>query len=264
MKNFIKIILIIIIVLFVVVYYQVHWIRIENIEFTSSKINDDFKLVQITDFHNQKINNMGRVLTEIEKFEPDMIAITGDIISKNAESFENVKALISKLEKTKIPIYYVYGNHEEYNIGLNVELTKFLEESGINILKNKSVVIEEKGVNILGVGDAYSGNDNLEQCISGLDMAKYNLMLTHSPNIIDRQGLADIDLIICGHTHGGQLRLPFIGALLAPGQGWFPKYDKGIFEVGASKLYIDSGVGCSGINIRLLNQSQITFIEIKK
>lgn len=264
MKKIIKIILVILIVLFLVVYYQVHWTRIEKITFTSSKINDDFKLVQITDFHNQKINNLDGVLCDIEKFKPDMIAITGDIISKNAESFENVKELIAKLKNTKIPIYYVYGNHEEYNIGLSGELTKFLNESGINILKNKSVVIEEKGVNILGVGDAYSGNDNLEQSIAGLDMSKYNLMLTHSPNIIARQGLDDIDLIICGHTHGGQLRIPFIGALLAPGQGWFPKYDKGIFEVGSGKLYIDSGVGCSGVNMRLLNQSQITFIEIKK
>ena len=91
---------------------------------------------------------------------------------------------------------------------------------------------------------------------------EYNLLLSHSPNKPINYLNKNIDLILSGHTHGGQVRIPIIGGVLAPGQGLFPKYDKGLYKIGNTSLYIDSGLGNSLLPIRMFNRVQISNIEV--
>lgn len=245
------------------IFYQTHYTKIQSIAIESEKIAETTKIVQITDFHNCSILNLKGLIKEIQDFKPDGIAITGDIITKKERTFEKTKDLVQKLEVLEIPIFYVYGNHEVYNTELEPQLTDYLLKHKVEILHNRNVGWPDKNIKIIGTGDAYTYTDNLDEAMKGITEKTFNLMLSHSPNIIEREGLTAIDLIICGHTHGGQIRVPLVGSLIAPGQGWFPEYDQGLFEIGESKLYIDSGIGFSGPPIRTFNQSQITFITLK-
>jgi predicted MPP superfamily phosphohydrolase len=98
----------------------------------------------------------------------------------------------------------------------------------------------------------------------GSDNKKYTVLLSHSPRIRDRLGSHVPDLILCGHTHGGQVSIPLVGAVVAPGEGFFPEFDKGEFTLeNGSRLYIDSGVGTSTLPIRFMNRSQVSVIRIK-
>jgi predicted MPP superfamily phosphohydrolase len=133
------------------------------------------------------------------------------------------------------------------------------------ILNNKSSTFAARGIkiNICGVDDPYRRKDNIEKAMKSADSKKYTVLLSHSPGIRKRLGSYVPDLILCGHTHGGQVRLPFIGAVIAPGEGLFPKFDKGKFSLkNGSLLYIDSGAGTSNLPVRLLNRSQISVIRI--
>src|SRR5690606_36275120 len=108
-------------------------------------------------------------------------------------------------------------------------------------------------------------HEDVQAAFRGVDQEQYTILLSHAPNIVIRYSSNDIlaDLILSGHTHGGQVRLPFIGALAAPGQGLFPKLDKGTFTIAQDQyLYIDSGLGTSMVPIRFLNQSQMSFIRV--
>lgn len=245
------------------IFYQTHYTKIQSIAIESEKITETTRIVQITDFHNCSILNLKELIKEIQKFNPDGIAITGDIIKKKQHTFERTKDFVQKLETLRIPIFYVYGNHEVYNTELEAQLTDYLLKHKVEILHNRNIEWPDRNIKIIGTGDAYTYTDNLSEAMKGVTEKTFNLMLSHSPNIIEREGLGPIDLIICGHTHGGQIRVPVVGSLIAPGQGWFPEYDQGIFDVGKTKLYIDSGVGFSGPPVRTFNQSQITFITLK-
>lgn len=241
-------------------------VREINIDTERMEKGKEISLLQISDFHgSSSVELVQKLVREADRIKPDVVLITGDLVDESTEDFYNVYALIKQLHSICPSIFFVSGNHE-WNNDRRKEFLDSLKEYGPVILNNKgsAFVIRGTNFNICGVDDPYRLKDNIENAMKGVDKRNYTILLSHSPRIRHRLGGYSPDLILSGHTHGGQVRLPFIGAVIAPGEGLFPKYDKGMFELkSGSLLYIDSGAGTSKLPIRLLNRSQMSLIRIR-
>lgn len=260
------ILLIVIGALIAEIYFEVHSLEIKNIAFKSKKVprGQSFKILHISDLHNKKLPN-NKLLKEIKTQKPDIIVLTGDIIDGKTKSFDNVYSLLEDLIKLNTNTYFVSGNHEWRNVKTDLFL-EGVKKRKIKIINNSNEVFPSDNflVNICGIDDPYTNHENTFSAFSNIDNNNFTLLLSHSPDIVLKKDNLPCDLILCGHTHGGQIRFPFIGGLIAPGQGFFPKYDKGIYKLNNDTiLYINSGLGTSGLPIRFLNRSQVSFITLQ-
>ncbi|GAE31965.1 metallophosphoesterase [Halalkalibacter hemicellulosilyticus] len=249
------------------VYFETNTIKVNKVRFRSNKLPEGFQLnvVQLTDLHNKEFPNRNQKLLEaIQQAEADFIVITGDWIDRKTVDTSNALRLVDQMKAIHDHVYYVTGNHEWEN-ALFSHFMDDLAERGVVILHNEHAVLTVRGVDIqiVGIDDASTNHENLVTAFESIDENLYTIFLSHSPVVTKRSPNVSADLVLSGHTHGGQVRFPFIGALIAPDDGLFPTLDKGIFPLGDDRyLYIDSGLGTTGAPMRLLNQSQISLIEI--
>ena len=263
MKMKIIIFILLLIILAIYFFVEIKCFKINRVVLTSKKTAEDINIVQITDFHDNKYINNEKLIEEVGKINPDFIFLTGDIIDAKTDDIIPTLSLVEGLANITNRIYFVWGNHECRN-KKGEEFVKSLENIGVNVLDNGNVRVEINNdeVNICGVG-FYMNRDDYENALQGIDEENYTILLSHSPNRPLYYSCGMEDLILAGHTHGGQVRLPIIGAVISPGEGFFPKYDKGLFELENKFLYIDSGLGNSVFPIRFLNRVQISNIIIK-
>jgi predicted MPP superfamily phosphohydrolase len=218
-----------------------------------------FRLVLVSDFHaNSYLQKLffKRIVKKIKTLSPDFVFIAGDFIDSQKQQ---IKYLSFLQEITKqFPTFAVLGNHDYYG-NLNEQE---LEKLKIQVLKNQAVLLKEK-IWLIGVDDLILGTPNLNQALKNIpDNNQIRLILTHNPDIILDPLSRQADLILTGHTHGGQLRLPFIGPLLPLPTHLGRKYDKGLFELNETKLFITSGVGNFGPRARLFNPPEIVILTI--
>ncbi len=249
------------------VYYDTNFFKINRLVFQSDKLpyGTEFTILQISDLHNKvfRKNNKDFIRT-INNIEANIVVITGDLIDRRTKDLEDVLYFIEKMTTVHKNVFYVSGNHEWAN-PLCKKLMDSLKERNVIILDNKNMAIDHGRtvINIAGVADITTKQDNLKKALQGLYKKEFTLLLSHNPCVIKQMGSNSVDLILSGHTHGGQVRIPIIGALVVPDQGLFPNYDKGAFKLGGNRyLYIDSGLGTSRLPIRFLNQSQFSLIKI--
>ena len=245
------------------------WLYVTNTSI--SQDFDNFKIVHISDLHNH--NWKGKLVTKIKKEKPDIIVITGDLVDSSKPNFDLALDLINNT-KHLAPIYYVTGNHEawlsDYQ-GLKVRL----EKAGVNMLDDKSMFIE-KGqslIQIVGISDPdfdQSGSANYIQASLIEDKLThlinkdfYNILLSHRPEHFLSYVSKDVDLVLSGHAHGGQVRLPFIGGLIAPNQGFLPQYTSGIYSERDTSMVVSRGLGNSIIFIRVNNTPELVVIRLK-
>jgi predicted MPP superfamily phosphohydrolase len=275
MKNANKIfnnIRIILLILFIIgisnAVVDVCFTKLEKVTIFSNKIaaGKSVKLLQISDVHNKRSVNSNKQLQQlVKRAQPDIVLITGDLIDDNTKSLQNVYELVEAIAAINPRIYFVTGNHE-WRGGLAGELKKGLAARGVVVMDNQNAIVNttNSSINLCGVADWTSGEMDLNSALQGVDDKIYTVMLAHDPWIIyDYEDFVP-DLTLSGHTHGGQVRLPFVGAVVAPGQKLFPDLDKGLYNMKQNKLlYIDSGVGTSVFPIRFLNRSQVTLITIE-
>ncbi len=235
---------------------------IEKLNLKSEKIEKEIKITQISDFHNNKYLKSKRLIKGIDEFNPHMILLTGDIIDRSTEDWNISLELLKKLKNICPDIYFVSGNHEMNNRKY-LHFLKDLESIGIEIMDNRieDLEINSNRLKLIGV-DYYFKQYDYKSMMKDVQNESFNLLLSHSPDRIVPSLTGEEDLVLSGHTHGGQVRIPFVGALIAPGQGFFPKYDKGLYHIGKTDLYVDSGLGNSMLPIRLFNRAQITNITI--
>lgn len=263
MKMKIIIFILLLIILAIYFFVEIKCFKINRVVLTSKKTAEDINIVQITDFHDNKYINNEKLIEEVGKINPDFIFLTGDIIDAKTNDIKPTVSLVGKLVDITNNIYFVWGNHECRN-EKGEEFVRSLEDIGVNVLDNENISVEINNdkVNICGVS-FYLNRDDYENALQGIDEKNYTILLSHSPNRPLYYSCGMEDLILAGHTHGGQVRLPIIGAVISPGEGFFPKYDKGLFELENKFLYIDSGLGNSVFPIRFLNRVQISNIIIK-
>lgn len=274
MKKFFLIIIIIILsVLYL--YCENNNLQISNYSITNNNFPVEFnnyKIVQISDFHNTKSKRLAKDLVkEIKNQKPDIIVLTGDLIDANKEHMDISIDFIKEINNTA-PIYFVTGNHEA-SINDYSELKNKLEENNVTILDNESQVIKKKSseINIIGISDPtmkhshYETDENIiEFELDSIDYNKdnYTILLSHRPELFEIYVDNDINLVLTGHAHGGQIRIPFIGGLIAPNQGLFPKYTNGKIEQDDTTMIVSRGIGNSILPFRINNRPELVLITL--
>lgn len=234
---------------------------------------DGLRIAQISDFHNAQFGkNNQQLLDMIREAKPDIIAITGDLVDARETDID--VALNFAREAVKIaPCYYATGNHESRVQGF-AELEQGLKEAGVVVLRNETAVLEKNGqtIQIIGLDDYtfFDGTTGIEcvnnmlQTLSRIKGKDFSVLLSHRPEFIESIAMLDIDVILSGHTHGGQIRLPFVGGLYGPDQGYFPKYDAGLFCVGNTSMVVSRGLGNSQFPFRVNNRPEVVLIILEK
>ncbi|UOQ86071.1 metallophosphoesterase [Gracilibacillus salinarum] len=249
------------------VYYDTNVLKLAKIELSNEKLdrNQSLQILQISDLHNKQFGEGNQVLLEkVAQLAPDIVVLTGDIVDRSTDNIKDVLSFVNQLSAGNSHVFYVSGNHDWDN-PLHESLFSGLREAGAKILNNRSVQIplDQFTIQLAGVVDLSTGKSNIDDAAEDLDHQIFTVLLSHTPPVNQGPLPNGIDLILSGHTHGGQIRLPFIGAVVAPDQGFFPTYDQGLFKLSEHQLlYIDSGIGTSMLPIRFLNQSQITLITV--
>lgn len=242
---------------------QISNFKINRVELQTEKLSNEIRITQITDFHSNEKVDLGAIIESVKLFDPHFIALTGDIIDFKTSDFSISYELAESLVGIGKPVYFVYGNHEHGNQNFR-EYIHGIQDRGVEVLYETSVDVTIGSDSIMVYGaDFYTTSDGYEKLFSDIDGSYYNILLTHSPNRPIPYLHKEINLMLSGHTHGGQVRLPIVGGVLSPGEGFFPEYDKGIMNIGETILYIDSGLGNSVLPIRLFNPVQISEITIK-
>ena len=235
---------------------------------------EGFRIAQVSDLHNAEFGEGNEKLIQLlSQADPDIIVLTGDLIDSRHTDIEI--ALDFARQAVKIaPVYYVSGNHES-RVREYEDLKIGLAEAGVVILENQKVQITREGgsITLVGIGDPSFQEDYLfgdsesvaRQAIDDLQNESdgYTILLSHRPELFDLYVDTGMDLVFSGHAHGGQFRLPFIGGLVAPNQGFFPKYDAGKFTEENTTMIVSRGVGNSIIPIRFNNRPEIVLVTLR-
>lgn len=234
---------------------------------------DGFRIVQISDLHNAEMGEENSKLLElIENAEPDIIVITGDIIDSYHTDIEVSLRFVEKAVKIA-PCYYVTGNHEaRFSREVLQDFEEMLKGYGVQVLHDESVMLEKDGEYILlaGLDDpTFASNhkgirySNLSTHIKELFPEDgFHVLLSHRPELFETYVEADVDLVLSGHAHGGQFRLPFVGGIVAPNQGLFPEYDAGLFAEDGTNMVVSRGIGNSIIPVRFHNRPEVIVVEL--
>lgn len=232
---------------------------------------DGFRIVQLSDLHGSRFGeNNARLLEAVAAEGPDIIALTGDFLDEGETERElpELEALVRELSAIA-PVYFVSGNHD-WASGEAYTLFETLEAAGAVCLRNEHLRLERGGDSIVlaGVDDPNGPAEMAEpdEFVASLRQEapdSFVLLLAHRAYWAERYPELDVDLILCGHTHGGIVRLPFVGGLAASNMGLFPEYDAGLFELPSYTLFISRGLGNSVPLPRFLNTPEVVFIELK-
>ncbi len=295
MNRKIKIITFFILIIILAWYcfiFEPNNLKIEKITVKINNLPTSFenvKIVQLSDFHCKKFGKKEeKTLQMIEPLDPDFIFITGDIVDRNTQDIDSCKMLWQTLgEKYPNKVYAIFGNHDFENYQSSY-LEQSLNESGIILLNNKNQELEKNGdkIELIGVVDpgvAYNRVekkyglfhffytkevidylDDLPIAFEGVNNDEVKIVLSHSPDIIeDINSNETADLILVGHTHGGQIKIPFLRAFWSPTKD-HGKYISGLFKINNFYLYVNRGIGVSFLPIRFNSDPEITLIELKK
>lgn len=231
---------------------------------------DGYKIAHISDLHNKRWGQM--LLQLLQEEQPDMIAITGDLIDSQKTDLYTALEFVDQAEKIA-PVYYVTGNQEAVSNQYSL-LEKGLRDRAIVFLEDEITLLEnEASISLLGLHDPLFMIDRYPQIelpnkiddkLHELTVADNNfkILLSHRPELFDLYVKYDIDLVLSGHAHGGQFRLPFIGGLYAPDQGFFPKYTTGVYQENNTSMVVSRGLGNSVIPIRFNNRPELVFVKL--
>lgn len=233
-----------------------------------------FRIAHVSDLHNATFGKDNEKLLDIiRESDPDIIAITGDIVDCRRTDVDVALSFVKKAAEIA-PCYYVTGNHEARVPEAFAALLAGFEEAGVIVLRNESLEFEKNGesITILGVDDpdfsymSYSdiqGSivDNTLKSLAPED-EEFTLLLSHRPELFDVYKDNQMDLVLSGHAHGGQFRLPFVGGLYAPHQGLLPEYDSGLYSDNGTNLIVSRGIGNSLFPLRLFNPPEVILVEL--
>lgn len=231
--------------------------------------NQSLKIIQFSDAHlgeDYTLKHLKRVVTNINENKADIIVFTGDLIDNNKayKDTEELIKLLSSLE-AKLAKVAVYGNHDHGANG-TLRYKNVMEGSDFILLDNSSYKIDlgnNQKINIIGIDDLLLGSPDIQKASQNINKDNYNLFLSHAPDVADQLEKYPIDLQLSGHSHGGQVKIPFIGAPLTP--PYAKKYIKGMYDIEGNKrmkLYVNVGLGTSQLRYRFLNVPEITVFTI--
>lgn len=245
-------------------------LEISRYEVASQKLPesfDGFKIVQLSDLHGAEFGEDGMGLVEkVKELEPDIIALTGDFVTDEGD-LAAVKKLAGRLTEL-CPVYFVSGNHE-FGSGLAIKVRNILERAGVKYLSNEYLTINRGDDEILlgGVEDplAYAdmlSPDELAQKMNDAAPDAFKILLGHRNYWMTEYPELPVDLIFCGHAHGGLIRIPGVGGLIGTDRRLFPDFDAGQFNNGRYTLIVSRGLGNSVPIPRIFNRPEIVCVEL--
>lgn len=279
-KNpILKVLLIILLIIFSLLLYSrfiaTSGLKVKEYKIENSNIPNNFhgfKIIHLSDIHYGRTITSKRLEEIVEKInfiKPDIVVLTGDLLDKNTElSEEQLEELSNILSKINVTIgkYAISGNHDCFFENWE----NIIENGGFTNLNNTYEYIYKEGYEPLLLSGLNTRQEETSVITryntlqvkienSNIDSI-YNILLLHEPDLIDNINIEDYQLILAGHSHNGQIRLPFIGAIIKP-DGAKKYYDE-YYELGNTKLYISSGLGTSGLDFRLFNRPSINFYRL--
>lgn len=230
------------------------------LEIKSKKILGNFKTIFIADYHSNPADGVLEIIKS-EAEDSDFVFLGGDIVDDKAEDYD-VDELFSAIGERET--FYVVGNHEVRRKDLS-ELINYFKNNSI-YLSRKTSPISISNFDIYGIDDATVNESDFNYSLlyfkETLDEKKFNILLVHRPEYFEKYMNAGFDLVLTGHAHGGHARLPFIGALLAPGQGLFPKFQKGLYTRDKQNMFLTSGASKKKYLVpRFFNRAEVVIIN---
>lgn len=243
-----------------------NWIETTHLEIPISGLPREFdglRVVQISDLHvgpYASKEDVERVVAAVNRLKPDVVAITGDFVSLSAENIYPCAEALEKLSP-RMGTYGILGNHD---FATDPDaIAEALRSVGISVLRNQAdhLTIGSQRLWIVGVDDVYLFQDDLPGAMADVPPGDKSILLCHSPDIVEQAIEMPIDLILVGHTHGGQVRLPIFGAPVLPVHN--PQYEAGLFAVGQSLMYVNRGLGVVYPPVRFMSRPEITVITLR-
>ncbi len=287
-RIFLSIIGVLALVFIVYLVVSKYTIKVTRYGFESEKVDEDIVIVQISDLHGKQFGKDNRRLIEkVSAEEPDLIFMTGDMHTNDDRQYENTLRLIPKLSEIA-PVYFCLGNHEELHLWEHGNIVKDeMEACGASLCEKTVYDVDVNGNRVrIGGTIGYALSVDFWEADTGKKAYKYyfeeefdqqryllkfqktdalKLLLIHRPEgstLWAKDGWYDVDFVFSGHTHGGIVRIPGVGGLISPEEGFWPEYDYGLFTVNGVNTIITSGLGNSAIVPRINNVPEIVSIII--
>jgi len=231
---------------------------------------DGLKIVQLSDLHLHHISRAYRTAIDvIHRERPHLVVITGDLVDRPEQTVACL-AFLSKLRTAAgVPVVVVPGNWDHRAFPTKRSIAAWYKrlqaETRIRVLANQNVVLRRHGDRmwLVGTDDPYFGHADLDASFKGVPDTAFALVLTHAPEAFEELAQRPAArLVLAGHTHGGQVRLPFIGAVRVPSR-YGTRFARGLFKLGDTLFYVNAGMGMSHLPIRFLCRPELTFITLK-
>lgn len=238
---------------------------VSDIPIESERIPDvfsGFRIAHVSDLHNDDPGDgFATLLTLLKAENPDIIAVTGDLVDCRTPDMD-ISAAFMKQALQIAPVYYVTGNHEAALYADYPQFENRLIEMGIKVLNNEAITLTKQGESIVLLGFSDPNTEKLDESgriamMQSHSQNNYTVVLSHRPEIFREYVAGKADLVLTGHAHGGQFRLPFIGGLYSPGEGILPVYDAGLFTQNETMMYVSRGIGNSLFPIRFNNRPEL-------
>ena len=231
---------------------------------------DQFKIVQFSDTHlgfHYSLHQLTKVVDRINKLNPDVVFFTGDLMDE-PNKYNHYEEIIPILSNLKAPFgkYSIYGNHDHGGYGTDI-YREIMNNSGFVLLQNQHQeikLLDGSSIYIIGLDDAMLGKPDIEMAVTGIPVDSYNILLAHEPDLADAALPFNIQLQISGHSHGGQVKIPFVGPLITP--PYSEKYYEGFYELGIDDqtltLYVNRGLGTTRLPFRFLSKPELTMFTL--
>ncbi|UVI27914.1 metallophosphoesterase [Paenibacillus spongiae] len=252
-------------------YVERNWVEVNTVAIPMFDGNQKHpfrgtRIVHFSDVHfgyHFDKDDLIQVINRIERLKPDLICFTGDLVDDGTEGLSQCTDMMMSLQ-APLGKFAVLGNHD-YGIEGRSGVSDFWKKTGFRLLLNRHAAIEKGGSRLIvaGVDDLMLGQPDLERALGGTLPEDKVILLAHEPDFADTAAdWPQVKLQLSGHTHGGQIRLPFIGHLIAPPHG--KKYVDGLYHAGAAQLpvYTNRGIGTTTLPIRFWCRPELTVLEL--
>lgn len=261
-------------------FFSKHGLMVSRFSISSDKINSEIRIVQLSDLHNSVFGkNNEKLIQKIEEEEPDLILMTGDMLNGGEADKTVIVSLIERLTEVA-PVYVSYGNHEyAYERNYDCDLTEVFENAGATVLEYafEDLEMEDNHIRIGGiygycVSGRYFGTVEIKQeeydfLMKFTETESYTILMAHVPVCWERGGSLDwytVDSVWAGHSHGGQIILPFLGGVYAPDRHYFMGREWGVYDSqdGKKHLILSRGLGTNKKIPRMNNIPEIVSVTI--
>lgn len=226
---------------------------------------DGMKIAHFSDFHlgfQTGARDVKKIVKAINQEKPDLICFTGDMVDGSADAMREAVDSFAAL-KAPLGVLSILGNHDFDDVNQLISLQK---KAGFTVLRNENVLLKRNGgrMAVAGLDDQLLGSPDPEKALKGIPERMYTLLMMHEPDYADWAAQYHFDLQLSGHSHGGQVRLPWIGEVITPPGS--KNYVKGLYTIGRShmQLYVNRGIGTTGLPFRFLCKPELTILTLRK